>query len=188
MKTTGRTLIQVQLQGIRPLMFDRYAGDNNTKLPTSEKMYLNKAGEIVIPALNVYSLLAAENTKSVTRQFFGKNWKTIALGINSYTSIREMYIPLHDDAGPIRFTGWNEQVYVHTAVARVKGGIPNPKERPVLSLPWKLSFVVEYIENSYCTYDNLRMAFNDGGTLGLGTFRPMFGRYELVTFDRESAA
>lgn len=137
----------------------------------------------MIPALNVYSLLAAENTKSVARQFFGKNGKTIALGIGSYTSIREFQIPVCDENGPVKFTAWNEQVYVHKAVARLKNGVPNPKERPVLALPWSIKFTVEYIENSYCTFENLRMAFQMGGTLGLGTFRPMFGRYELTVFD-----
>jgi hypothetical protein len=182
MKSNDTAYINVQLKGLRPLMFDRYAGDNQTKLPTQEKMYLTKTGEIYIPALNVFSLLAAKNTDSVARQFFGKNGKNIALGINSFTSIREMEILVCDDNGPIKFVGWNEQVYVHTAVARLAKGVPNPKERPTISLPWSISFTVEYIENSYCTFANLRQAYRDGGTLGLGTFRPQFGRYEMVKF------
>ena len=184
MSNSGRHVINVQLEGLRPLMFDRYAGDNNTKLPIQEKMYLNQAGGLMIPSLNVYSLLAAENTKSVARQFLGKNGTNIALGINSYTSIKEFEIPIYDNNGPIKFSGWTEQIYVHKAVARVKGGIPNPKERPVLALPWFLSFTLEYIENSYCTFENLKMALDMGGTLGLGTFRPQFGRYALSRFDR----
>ena len=172
--------IKVVLKGLRPLMFDRYAGDNNTTLPPEEKMYLNEQSQLIIPAINVYSLLTAENSKSVTRQFFGRQGKTIGLGISSYTNIEPFEIPILDDDGPIVFHGWNGQLSVRKDVARVKGGIPNPKTRPVLALPWSVAFTVEYQENTYCTLENLRQAFAMGGTLGLGTFRPYFGRYELT--------
>lgn len=178
-----KMVITVQLEGLRPLMFDRYAGDNSTQLPVAERMYLNQDMGLVIPALNVLSLLAAENTKSVCRQFFGKNGKTIALGISSYTTINPFEIPICDASGPIHFRGWNTQITTHRAVARLKNGIPNPKERPVLALPWRLDFSVEYVENKYCTLENLRQAFDMGGTLGLGTFRPVFGRYQLAQWD-----
>ena len=174
------TTIQVVLKGTRPLMFDRYAGDNNTTLPPEEKMYLDDQRQLTIPALNIFSLLTAENTKSVARQFFGRQGKTIGLGITSYVNIEPFEILVLDGDGPIVFSGWNEQLFVRKDVARVKGGIPNPKTRPVLNLPWRIEFTVQYQENTYCTLENLRQAFTMGGTLGLGTFRPFFGRYELV--------
>lgn len=183
MAMQDKAIIAVRLEGLRPLMFDRYAGDNNTQLPVAEKMYLGPGGALMMPALNILSLLVAENTKSVCRQFFGKNGKTIALGISSYTAIDPFDIPICDDNGPIRFTGWNGQISQAKHVARVKGGIPNPKERPVLALPWRIDFTVEYIENKFCSFENLRQAFDMGGTLGLGTFRPMFGRYQLAGFE-----
>ena len=183
MAVQGKVNIRVRLEGIRPLMFDRYAGDNSTQLPVAEKMYLNQDMALTIPSLNVLSLLAAENTKSVCRQFFGKNGKTIALGISSYTTIKQFEIPILDDNGPIVYSTWGEQLSVHKAVARVKGGIPNPKERPVLALPWHLDFDIEYNENKFCTLENLRQAVDMGGTLGLGTFRPVFGRYQVVKWD-----
>lgn len=175
--------IKVQLLGIRPLMFDRYAGDNQTQLPPAEKMYLDRQKRLIMPAINLFSLLAAENTKSVCRQFFGRQGKTIALGISSYCNITPFEILVEDDSGPIVFKGWNDQISVHKAVARLKNGIPNAKERPLVALPWKISFEVEYQENKFCTLENLRQAFMMGGTLGLGTFRPFFGRYEMVQFD-----
>lgn len=172
--------IKVVLKGLRPLMFDRYAGDNNTTLAPEEKMYLDDQSRLILPAINVYSLLTAENTKSVTRQFFGRQGKTIGLGISSYTNIEPFEIPILDDNGPIVFDGWNGQLSVRKDVARLAKGVPNPKLRPLLALPWSLAFEVQYQENTYCTLENLRQAFTMGGTLGLGTFRPYFGRYELV--------
>lgn len=166
-------------------MFDRYPGDNNTSLPPNEKMYLDDSLHLIIPAINLYSMLAAENTKSVCRQFFGKTGKNIALGIASYTTVDPFEILVCDDNGPVTFRGFNDQIKVHKSVARLKGGIPNPKERPVLSLPWYIEFDVSYIENKLCTLDNLRQAFTMGGILGLGAFRPYFGRYEVVQFNIE---
>lgn len=179
MNTNSKT-IQVQLTGLRPMMFDRYAGDNSTQLPTAEKMYLTNKQQLIMPAINILSLLAAENTKSVCRQFFGKQGKTIALGISSYCLIEPFEIPILDDHGPIIFTDWNEQISIHQAVARLPKGIPNPKTRPMLALPWHVEFMIQYQENKYCTFENLRQAITMGGTLGLGTFRPYFGRYELT--------
>lgn len=179
-------IIQVQLSGLRPLMFDRYAGDNNTQLPSAEKMYLVDGRHLIVPAVNLYSMLCAENTKSVCRQFFGRSGKTIALGIASYTTVEPFDIPLLSKGKPVEFQGWNGQIELHNSVARVKGGIPNPKVRPVLNLPWDLRFVMSYQENKYCTLENLRQALTMGGTLGLGTFRPFFGRYELTEFDTKA--
>ena len=175
--------IKCQLTGLRPMMFDKYAGDNSTQLPVAEKMYLDDQHRLTIPAINLFSLLCAENTKSVCRQFFGKTGKTIALGIASYVGIDPFDIPILDDKGPIVFTGFNAQISVHKAVARVKNGIPNPKERPVLALPWRIEFTVTYQENKYATLENLRQALTMGGVLGLGTFRPFFGRYELTGWE-----
>lgn len=176
-------VIRFLLEGRRPLMFDRYAGDNKTSLPVNEKMYLDADRHLMLPAINLFSMLVAENTKSVCRQFFGKNGKTIALGISSYCVIDPFELPILDDKGPVTFTEFNQQISVHKAVARVKGGIPNPKERPCLALPWSVSGTVTYTENPYCSYETLRDAFARGGALGLGTFRPFFGLYTLKVFE-----
>ncbi len=172
--------IQCRISGLRPLMFDRYAGDNSTRLPPEEKFYLVKGNHLALPAVNVFSLLCAENTKSVCRQFFGKQGKTIALGIASYVTIDEMDLPIMDDNGPIVFDGWNEKIFVHKSVARVKGGIPNPKERPTVNTPWHVEFSMNWQDNKQCNLENLRQAVTMGGILGIGTFRPYYGRYELT--------
>src|SRR3972149_1808882 len=108
-----KATIQVRLEGLRPLMFDRYAGDNNTQLPVTEKMYLTDDQHLIIPSVNLYSLLCAENTKSVTRQFFGKSGKTIGLGIASYTAISPDDVPILSGNEPVVFQDFNEQIYIH---------------------------------------------------------------------------
>lgn len=183
--TAAAISILCKLIGVRPLMFDRYAGDNSTQLPVAEKMYLDAERRLTLPAVNLFSMLCAENTKSVCRQFFGKNGKTIGLGMASYVTINPFEIPICDDNGPITFSGFNEQVYEHRTVARLAKGVPNPKQRPVVATPWNLQFTMEYIENKYCSLENLRQALTMGGMLGVGTFRPFFGRYEVEQFKVE---
>jgi|688.fasta_scaffold595981_1 hypothetical protein len=180
--TAAAISIACKLIGVRPLMFDRYAGDNNTQLPVHEKMYLDQDRRLTLPAVNLFSMLCAENTKSVCRQFFGKSGKTIGLGMASYVTISPFEIPICDDSGPIVFTGFNKQVYEHRTVARLAKGVPNPKHRPVVAMPWNLQFTLQYIENKYCSLENLRQALTMGGMLGVGTFRPFFGRYEVEQF------
>ena len=183
--TAAAISISCKLIGVRPLMFDRYAGDNSTQLPVAEKMYLDSERRLTLPAVNLFSMLCAENTKSVCRQFFGKNGKTIGLGMASYVTIAPFEIPICDDDGPIVFKGFNEQVYEHRTVARLAKGVPNPKHRPVVAMPWNLQFTLQYIENKYCSLENLRQALTMGGMLGVGTFRPFFGRYEVEQFKIE---
>ncbi len=174
--------LKIRLSGLRPLMFDRYPGDNSTQLPVAEKMYLDEDHRLILPSINLYSLLCSENTKSVTKLFFGKLGRTVALGISSYTTIDPFDIPIRDEKEHIQFTDFGGQITKHKAVARLAKGVPNPKERPLIKCPWNLEFDMEYQENKYCTLENLRQAFVMGGTLGLGTFRPFFGRYEVTQF------
>jgi|688.fasta_scaffold16622_7 hypothetical protein len=180
--STKAISILCRLIGVRPLMFDRYSGDNSTSLPVAEKMYLDAERRLTLPAVNLFSMLCAENTKSVCRQFFGKNGKTIGLGMASYVTITPFDILICDDNGPVVFNGFNAQVFEHRTVARLAKGVPNAKHRPVLATPWNLAFTMDYIENKYCSLENLRQALTMGGMLGVGTFRPYFGRYEVETF------
>jgi hypothetical protein len=65
-------------------------------------------------------------------------------------------------------------------VARMKkagAAIPNPKERPMIPTGWmvKLDFILH--ENDFVAPTTLRNMVEQGGILGLGTFRPIFGRY-----------
>lgn len=174
-----------KLEGVAAIMFDRYPGDNNTKLPTRERAYLNAEGQLVIPVLNIFSMLSAENTKSVSKQF-GKAAKSVAGDVNAGLSIPGTDIPLTVDGAPVVMPAeltYNhlQPVYARRDVARVKGGIPNPKERPVVNTPWALEFEFAYLEGTYCTIVTLRDMFERAGRfVGLGTFRPLFGQFRVA--------
>lgn len=176
--------VTATLRGIRPIMFDRYGGDNKTVLPDLEKMYLDEHGTCGVPVLNVFSLLSAENTPSVAKRFYGKAGRDVAQGVKSFCNIEAtegddpMFAPLKDETGKL----WNfkdERIKILNHVARLPKGIPNPKSRPMIPSRWSVQFKFELQQNTLLNENTLRAMIEQGGILGLGTFRPIFGRYSV---------
>jgi hypothetical protein len=185
----SNTKITATLRGIRPMLFDRYAGDNNTKLKALDKFYTDQNGGIVLPVLNVFSLLTAQNTDSVAARFYGKLRRDIALGVNAFCNITPSGIvsediidaPICDETGK-QFNVKDSRIQVVQHVARVKkagSAIPNPKERPMLPTGWNVKLDFTLTENNFVTITTLRNMIEQGGILGLGTFRPIFGRFAV---------
>lgn len=181
---TSYITITATLRGIRPIMFDRYGGDNKTKLPDLEKMYLDEHGTCGIPVLNVFSLLSAENTPSVAKRFYGKQGRDVAQGIKSFCNIEategsdSMFAPIKDEDGKL----WNAsdtRIKIMNHVARLPKGIPNPKARPMIPSRWSVQFKFELQQNTLLNEPTLKAMIEQGGILGLGTFRPIFGRYSV---------
>ncbi len=181
---------RVKLEGLTDIMFDRYAGDNKTQLPVEAKFYFIRGSRaLCLPAINLLSFLSAKNTTSVSKLVGGKSWGAMADAMLSYVQINPQQIPLTRNSQPIVFNGFADGVdelagiYVHRSVARLKGGIPNPKERPVIELPWELEFSLCLIKNNTVDETLLMTAFQKGGlALGLGTFRGLFGKFRVVAW------
>ena len=174
MKTIKR---KVSLKGITPIMFDRYAGSNDEQLPTMQKAYYSSKKTLVFPALNIISFLSSQNTESAPQRVVGKKWKTVAKAALSFVQIEPFEIPILREGKPV---GEND-LTVMSHVARVKKGnlsVPNPKERPVLSLPWNIEFDMTLLETNELSENVLRKLFEVGGlAIGLGTFRGVFGKF-----------
>ncbi len=186
-KQLPETRRRVLLRGVRAAMFDRYAGDNKTQLRPDQKLYLGQDGKtIVLPALNLVSLLSAQNTPSAAKRFLdSRQYKKVAQAIQSYTAIDPMEIPFLRDGKPIIFGGLDENnvdkqsgVYVESHVARLHNGIPNPKIRPVLPLPWSLEFELTIFRNDEVQEDLIQNLFTKAGmAIGIGTFRGVYGKF-----------
>ena len=189
-QTLDRIERTITLTGFAPLMFDRYAGDNKTQLPVEAKMYYMPDGKtLCLPSMNIMSFLSAKNTTSVAKIVGGKSWSKICDATLSYVSIQPMLIPILREGYPIIFHGFIDGrdeaagISVHRSVARLKGGIPNPKERPVLDLPWSITFKLALYKNSEIDETYLQTAFAKGGiSLGLGTFRGVFGKFVVESW------
>lgn len=194
-KTITRT---ITLRGIRPIMFDRYAGDNDTKLSWTEKIYLVPGTSVLaLPVLNINSFFTAMNTSSAPKRLLdSRKFKKVCEAFQSYLMIDGMdpehpeYLPFLRDGKPIEVgefgTDRDERsgIYLHRAVARLDKGIPNPKERPCLPLPWSLQFKLTIIENAAFKEATVRNLAIDGGiAIGLGTYRGQFGKFVVDSWE-----
>ena len=99
-------------------------------------------------------------------------------------------IPFLRDGKPIMFNKFDgdtdpgSHIYIHRSVARLDKGIPNPKERPVLPLPWTLKFSATIFPNREIQEQQIINLFENGGlALGLGTFRGVFGKFQVKRWD-----
>ena len=183
---------KVRIRGKSPIMFDRYPGDNDTKLSVEQKVYLDpKDGvTLVLPALNVWSFLSAENTPSAPKVLLDcRKYKKIARACLNYVSIDEMHIPFLKGDEPIKLgTIENDYdklsgIWVHRCVARLEKGIPNPKVRPVLPTPWALEFNLTIQKNNAVQEAMVKWLFEEGGrSIGFGTFRGVFGKFEVESW------
>lgn len=187
---------RVRLRGIRELMFDRYAGDNKTKLEWYQKIYLTHGSNtLCIPIANVMSFLSAHNTNSAPKRLRDKReYKDIANACLSFVSISgpngETDLPILRNGKPIEVGQFDEEkdpksgIYLHRSVARLDKGIPNPKERPVLPLPWEIEMNVTIFPNKEIKEQEIHNLFSDGGiAIGLGTFRGVFGKFVVDAWD-----
>lgn len=193
-KSTDIIERKIVLCGTKPIMFDRYAGDNNTKLEPWQKLYLEPGDSKVIgiPATNIMSFLSAHNTNSAPKRLRDKRkFKDIANACLSFVEIQEDFIPFIRDGKPIKFGKFDNNnhdplsgTYIHRSVARLDKGIPNPKERPVLPVVWKIAFTLRVYPNKEIQEQEILNLFEEGGrALGLGTFRGLFGKFIVEQWD-----
>lgn len=194
LEKVSRTVV---LKGMRDIMFDRYAGDNKTKLEWHQKIYQVPGTDILcLPAINIVSFLTAHNTNSAPKRLRDKRaYKDIANACLSFTSIvghsmNPNYVPILRDGCPVRVGKFGDDrdelsgIYLHRSVARLDKGIPNPKERPVLPLPWSIEFTLDIFPNKEIKEQEIRNLVEEGGlAIGLGTFRGVFGKFIIESWE-----
>ena len=184
----------VTLVGLRPCMLDRYSGSKATQLSPAQKLYFSSDGlqTLVLPSLNLTSLLCALNTDSAPKRLLDpKKYKRVALAMRSFVEITPEEIPFMRHGKPITFGEFathedgierddQSGVYVHYSVARLTGGIPNEKVRPVIPLPWELSFRLTLFSNPDCgEQDVFNLLVGAGIAIGVGTFRGVYGKFHI---------
>src|SRR5262252_3246008 len=103
-KVTEIVTRKITLVGLTDIMFDRYPGDNDTRLEPHQKLYLAPGDSRVIglPHLNIMSFLSAHNTNSAPKRLRDKRrFKDLANAMLSFVSIKETFIPFLRDGKPI---------------------------------------------------------------------------------------
>ena len=184
---------KVILRGLSPIMFDRYAGDNDTKLEMWQKIYFaDDQKTVVLPSINIISALSAQNTDSWPKRILDqRKYKKFCFACASYVQIEPYEIVFVREGKPIVFGKFDRDehgverdslsgVYGRRDVARLEKGIPNPKYRPVLPLPWSLEFTLTLWPNREIQEQQLMNVFAEGvRSIGLGTWRGHFGKAEI---------
>ena len=187
----------VVLRGLNDIMFDRYAGDNKTQLAWNQKIYLSPGTNILsLPTSNIVSFLSAHNTNSAPKRLRdARVFKKIANACLSFVMIKSdgdhpQYIPFLREGKPIEVGAFGEErdqlsgLYLDRRVARLDKGIPNPKERPVLPTPWEIQFTLSILPNQEIKEQEIMNLFKEGGlAIGLGTFRGVFGKFEVASWE-----
>jgi hypothetical protein len=191
--TRERIIRTIRISGLTDIMFDRYPGDNDTKLEPWQKLYLagDNGKTICLPSANIMSFLSAQNTDSAPKRLLdSRKYKAFAQACGSFIVITPRMIPFLREDEPIVFgkltgdTDIESGVYIDRRVARLEKGIPNPKVRPVLPTPWELQFHLEILPNKAIQEQQLMNVFTDGLIcLGLGTFRGQFGKAEVILWE-----
>lgn len=185
---------KVKLVGMSDLMFDRYAGDNSTKLEVWQKFYFSQIKDrgLVLPALNLHALLSAQNTNSAPKRLRDKRkYKDIANACLSFVQVGPKEIPILRNGKQIIFGRFDQNdrcetsnTYVHRSVARLKDGIPNPKVRPVICLPWEIEFDLTILPNREIKEQEIANLIEEAGyAIGLGTYRGVFGKYSIASWE-----
>ena len=182
---------QVELVGLTDIMFDRYAGDNNTKLTWDQKIYqIPGSNQLVLPSENVMSFLSAHNTNSAPKRLRDvRKYKAICNACLSFVQVlgpdeHPQFLPFTREGEPIKVGAFGDDrdetsgLYLHRSVARLGNGITNPKERPTLPLPWTLNFTLRIFPNKEIKEQEIKNLFEEGGlAIGLGTFRGVYGKF-----------
>jgi len=168
--------ISIEVSGIRPIMFDRFAS-MKTDLSPIDKCYSTEEGDLFLPAKNIMSFLTAVNTESATQRVMGKKWKPIAKAAMSFADIQPFEIPIF--YGDRRATRDDLKIVEDKAIIK-KGAlsIPSEKSRPVLDKPWSMKFEIELFENNDLNEAMLKKIFIEGGLMiGFGTYRGLYGKF-----------
>ena len=181
--------MSVTLNGLTPIMLDAFRGQE--ELPPEQKLYYGPDKKtLILPASNIVGFLTSKSSHSCLRVFAdSKEWKTRSPEMVGNVYISPVHIPFTVDGLPLLFDGtWNEKVYLDERMARPSSTARVIARRPVIVLPWSLSFEVNMNETEFVTQTRLKDWFIRGGiSVGIGAYRPMFGRFK-AEFSKPGAA
>lgn len=187
----------VKLVGVLPVLFDRYAGDNDTTLQPEEMYYFEprgtgkKADKVVcMPSNNIYGMLSSNFRNCATKLKYGRAHGSKTDAVQGFIDIDPINIPFTVNGEEAIFNGFDGEVFgVRNDVARIKKSaqqiIPNPRTRPYINTPWELSFDVTIYDNPEFKPNDIADLLAIGGRMiGIGTWRGRFGKFAVESFDK----
>lgn len=180
--------IKLRLTGRTDIMFDRFYGQEADTRPPEQKFYLASGNRIVLPTENIYSFLFGEYPAGCAKSIEGKKGKDyIRTGQAFVTITPQDFVPFKRNGKDIIFTdfkGNDDSYYITEFSPRVRKGTlsikQNVKKRPAIRCPWTLEFELQVFKNNLISTEKLFNWFTSGGiVIGLGTYRPRYGSFEV---------
>lgn len=186
--------VNVSVEGIAPLMQHRYplpdfeelskggkkkTGETDYSQEWREYLYADKEGNIFQPAVHFDGALVKASAGYKIQGARGKTYKDLFKG-NVFTSPDEIphniKVPenLDTDADKVLYLDVRPVVIQRARIVRI---------RPCFKPGWKLDFVIEVLDDQIpanVLNEVLQLA---GKTVGIGDFRPRFGRFMVTKFE-----
>lgn len=186
--------VEVKIKGLSPLLQHRYplpefetlssggkkkTGETNYSQEWRQYLYVNGEDEIYQPAIHIEAAMvkAAVNFKIQGKR--GKSYKDLFAG-NVFVSPEEILHGVKEpealdaDADKRLYLDMRPVVVSRARVVRL---------RPAFKAGWTLEFQVEVLDDQIpqnVLHDVLALA---GKTVGIGDFRPRFGRFAVTRFE-----
>lgn len=183
--------IECTIEGLVPAMFDRFFNPEETETAKTKskktwkddlpkKMYMDKKG-VYVPADNVRMMLIGNQKRRGAAKILGSD---IESGKGTkYLSFCEGCIwvlgtpdPLKVYVEPKRATydDYDERSFINTAGSR------SLTRRPIITVPWRLSFIVQVTDNQFDS-SKIKELFEVAGLrCGVGAYGPTFGRFVIT--------
>ena len=178
--------VTVTLDGLADIMFDRFIRQEKDTRPAEQKLYLDEGNRIVCPAENLWTFMFGDNPPGCARSFEGKKGREFARIGQAHIVINPALVPFQRDGQDIVFKDFDDTGIAITRFSprtKMSGGgsiKQDVKERPLLKLPWSLTFQISIVENALVDETRVLNWFQQGGIMiGLGTYRPRFGRFTV---------
>lgn len=178
--------IAVKLEGLTDIMFDRFIDHSKDIRPPEQKMYLITGNKLVLPSENIESFLfGMKGPPGCALKFEGKEGRNYSSMGLAHVIISPLEIPIMAKGKQVVYKDFKgKQFYVYRSSPKIGSGInvvkSEIKPRPVLRLPWSVSFQLKVIKNNLIDDVRLYNWFVAGGVqIALGTYRPKFGRFAV---------
>ena len=192
--------ISVTLSGLSGIMFDRFIDHSKENRPVEQKLYLDVDGKtLVIPSMMIESFITRQMAPvGCACKFEGRKGKEYAGVAMSHVFFFPELIPIIEKKNGKAIQLKNDltkddRFYIvnYSPITKMSGGgaiKQEAKGRPVLKYGWEISFEIQLIKNSLIDEDKLYNWFKAGGiVIGLGSWRPRFGRFEITKWEIKSS-
>jgi len=189
------TKLTITLSGMADLMEDKFISrEGEQNYPPEQKLYLDKKNGLVWPAENIFSFFfRTTHPLGCAKKFEKKqamDFCSIGMG---HVSVSPSLIPITRNGKQIIFNGFENDYdeKAHIRVTNMKGiirkgtqPVPQIAIRPVIELPWDISFGINIVDNGLIDDTKIYNWLIEGGLkIGLGSFKPLFGRFTVTQFD-----